>query len=44
VNKICTVADTGRDTRREFGNKDEDGEKNKRMTELGWRPEEIITK
>jgi hypothetical protein len=44
VNKICTVANTGRKTRREGGNEDEDGEKNKRMNELCWRPEEIITK
>jgi hypothetical protein len=44
VNKICAVADTERETRRKGGNKDEDGEKNKRKNELGWRPEEIIAK
>jgi hypothetical protein len=44
VNKICTVADIGRERRREVGNKDDDGEKNERMNELCWRPEEIITK
>jgi len=44
VNKIRTVADIGKETRREVGNKDEDGEKNKRMNKLCWRPEEIISK
>ena len=44
VNKICTVADMRRETRSEGGNKEEDREKNKRMNELCWRPEEIITK
>jgi hypothetical protein len=44
VNKIRAVADIERETRRKGGNKDENGEKNKRMNELCWRPEEIITK